>query len=108
MKQARYITVLTVFVPHAEALFDMLRYDSCFPRTETDAHKIGRLTGDSVDPDDHIIELVRCAPSNQPPTEGRWRSFGCHILDVRHPDAEATPIEKLRARVLDVNRRISS
>lgn len=102
-KEQRFISKITVYVNSAEGCVDMMRYDSCYPATEEDAHKLGRLMwGSTVDPnlatsDDHIITFTRCARNNLPATEGRWRSFNCVVLDERHPEAEALSIDKLRA-----------
>lgn len=101
MKQECHVTIITVFVPCADALIDMLRYDACFPHTEDDSNKIRRLMADTTDGDDHIIELKRASANSEPATVGRWQSFGCKVLDERHPDAEALSITTLRAYVLN-------
>lgn len=104
MKQTRYVTILTVFVPGADALIDMLRYDACYPRTEGDAHKIIRLMNGTDDADDHIIELVRASVADVPHNEGRWNSFGCRVLDIRHPETSPLAMDALRKRVADRSR----
>ena len=94
-REPRYISVLVVHIPSAEALIDMLRYDRCCPATEDESRKIWRLISDwrvdgsnQATPADHVIRLHRFASSDVPATEGRWRSFGCRVLDERSPDAE--------------------
>lgn len=99
-KEQRFISIITVYASSAESLVDMMRYDSCFPATEEDAYKLGRLMSASVDPnlvkpEDHIITLTRCARNDLPATEGRWRSFNCHVLDERHPEAQPLAMDKL-------------
>lgn len=101
-KEQRFISILTIYASSAQGLFDMMRYDSCFPSTEAEAHKIGRLNENEDSPEDHIIVLTRCARNDAPATEGRWRSFNCHVLDERHPDSEALPMDKLLARAREL------
>lgn len=82
----RYCSVLTVYAELDRSILDMLRYDSCCPATEEDAHKIGRVMDGGGEPADRVIRLRRFAAADVPATEGRWRSFGCHVLDERNPD----------------------
>jgi len=87
------LSVLVVYVPDVAALIDMMRYDRCCPATEDESRKLWRLLGETrggcdATPDDHVIRLSRFAAVNKPATEGRWRSYGCHVLDERSPDAE--------------------
>ena len=85
-RETRFVSQISVMVPDASALIEMMRYDSCYPASEPEAHKIMRLISGSVDPTDRLIRLTRVARNDLPPTEGRWRSFACRVLDVRHPD----------------------
>lgn len=100
-KETRYVSLLTVYVPSAEALIDMMRYDRCCPHTEEEAHKVMRLitAWHGTDADrkkaDHVITLLRFAAANNPATEGRWQSFGCAVLDERSPDAGPATKEEI-------------
>lgn len=85
-RETRFVSVLTVHVPDARALIDMLRYDRCCPATERESAKIERLMDRRAEPADRIIRLLRFGPSGEPATEGRWRSFACRVLDERSPD----------------------
>lgn len=95
-REMRYVSVLTVHVPSFDALLDMLRYDRCCPATEVESSRIERLIGNSSDPGDHIVRLVRFSPGDARASE-RWRSFGCRVLDERSPkDAPLSDEEALR------------
>lgn len=56
---------------------DMLRYDSCWPRTEIDSSKI-TFTGEPLER--RQVELATLTRSPWEPTEGRWASFGWHVV----------------------------
>ena len=101
-REPRYVSQLTVHVPSAEALIDMLRYDRCCPASEDESRKIWRLINDlcvdgvnSATPSDHIIRLHRFAAAETPATDGRWRSFGCRVLDERSTEAVQLNDEEL-------------
>lgn len=87
-RETRYVSKLVVHVADAAALVEMMRYDSCFPSSEAEAHRVIRLIGhaESLQGDDHIVRLTRVALNDNPPTMERWKSFACHVLDVRHPE----------------------
>lgn len=87
-KETRYVSVLTVHVPDVQAFIDMLRYDRCCPATEDESRKIWRLLNEEAVAEDRIVRLHRFAANDLPATEGRWRSFGCRVLDERSPDIE--------------------
>jgi len=53
---------------------DMLRYDRCFPATESDSRKIAD-TEFSVGVNTHSIKLCRYVSVRQTPTVDRWNSF---------------------------------
>jgi hypothetical protein len=55
---------------------DMLRYDTCFPLTENDAHVIALQRGTRQ------VTLVRRSLVPTEPTAGRWQSFGWRIIEV--------------------------
>jgi hypothetical protein len=59
---------------------DMLRYDSCFPKTQMDVATIEQ------NPMTHTekvhIELERYVVGKDLPTSGRWQSFGWNVLNV--------------------------
>lgn len=108
-KESRYVSVLTVHVPSAMALVDMLRYDRCCPADEDQSRKIWRLIGercgdDHATPMDHVITLHRFATSTLPATDRRWQSFQCTVLDERSPDdppltdAEVANLVKVKVR----------
>ncbi len=62
---------------------DMLRYDGLHPRSEEDSGKIERSMGRfGVAPMSDIgeIELVKDAPKNWRPTNGRWESFVWRVV----------------------------
>lgn len=68
------------FVVEGSGLFpyDMLRYDGCFPRSESESP----LLGGGHDAEFRQIELQRYVEVvHDQPTEGRWRSFGWHVKD---------------------------
>lgn len=109
-RETRYVSVLTVHVPDASALVDMMRYDRCCPADEDQSRKIERLINldkSSVDPtpSDHVIRLLRYAATANAATSERWRSFGCVVLDERSPDdiqltdVEAECLVKVKVRV---------
>lgn len=85
-RETRYVSILTVHVPSAAALIDMMRYDRCCPATEQDSSKIERMIGNRTEPKDHIIRLTRYAGADQGATLGRWQSFGCTVLEERNPE----------------------
>lgn len=92
-REARYISVLVVHVPDVMALIDMLRYDRCCPASEDESRKIWSLLGEKrgggdAKPEDHVIRLLRYSANDMPATDGRWRSFGCRVLDERSPEVE--------------------
>jgi len=54
---------------------DMLRYDSCWPESQTDITAIIKRRGDNT-----VVRVVKYSPFKQWPfADGRWASFGCHI-----------------------------
>lgn len=65
---------------------DMLRYDRCTPKSESDSSFIL----ESLDPMAGRVklEVVHTDGSGWSPTDGRWQSFGWEILGVRQ---EAIP-----------------
>ena len=89
LKEPRYVTMLAVWVPSAESLIEIMRYESCYPRSEVEAHKISRLIRGVGEDADHIIRLTRAARTEMAPNGYRCRSFGAFVLEEWHP--EATP-----------------
>lgn len=59
---------------------DMLRYDNCFPASTDDCNRIG-LSILKPYKKTHTIKLVRLVDARgyNPPTEGRWASFGWEV-----------------------------
>lgn len=97
-RENRYTSKLVVLVADPAALIEMMRYDSCFPSSEVEAHKIIRIINHSgaEDGSDHVIELTRVALNDNPPTIARWKSFACYVLDVRHPEEASLNDEQIR------------
>lgn len=63
--------------------FDMLRYDTCMPHEETDAHRIERAG------ERRRLVLCRRSVSDTTGTPERWRSFGWEVLAVTTDAHEA-------------------
>ena len=65
---------------------DMLRYDSCYPSSSVD---VNRMIADREIADGRAVNssitLVHREHGGKKwrPTEGRWRSFGWRVTDVR-------------------------
>lgn len=93
-KQTCYISILTVYASSADAMLDMLRYDSCSPATEQESSKIERLMNHRGEPADHVVQLRRFSVNGGEATDGRWRSFGCRVLDERSPDESPLSAEE--------------
>jgi hypothetical protein len=55
--------------------FDMLRYDRCFPKTQTDTSEIEETTRRSIE----IRRVTLVTVSESAPTYGRWESFGWKV-----------------------------
>jgi hypothetical protein len=85
-KEARYIQRIVVKVGSIQGVLDMMRYDSCYPETEEDAHKLTRIANGTAKDEDHIVNFIRAARTQSGPTAPRWASFACAVLDVQHPD----------------------
>lgn len=60
--------------------FDMMRYDSCVPATESDSAKLAAFVVGSDRPEDKVITFRRFSLNPGGPTEARWRSFCCEVL----------------------------
>jgi hypothetical protein len=61
---------------------DMLRYDCCWPITESDSHQI--MLNPNDDPayfNVREVRLTRMAHRHWQPTEGRWKSFTWEVTD---------------------------
>ena len=100
-REPRFVSIVSVHFESAESLIDMFRYDRCVPATEDDARKIIRTMSETtIVAADHVVQLIRYAANDLPATDGRWRSFGCRVLDERSP--EAPPITE--AEVLNLAR----
>lgn len=109
-RQTRYVSIVTVHVPSADALYDMLRYECCCPDSEAESQKISAISWSSTsaragEPLDHVIRLRRFAPSEYRTNADRWRSFGCTVLDERSPEqAPLTDVEILNlAKIAQVS-----
>lgn len=73
-KETRYITVFVV-EGGGDFPFDMLRYDQCYPASESDAHAMGHERTRQV-------TLIRCSVNPSPPTFRRWDSFVWRVVSV--------------------------
>lgn len=61
---------------------DMLRYDRCYPKTETDSHVIQDSLSGEHNIKDQIVHIVKLDWRKNPLecfTFGRWQSFCCQI-----------------------------
>ena len=99
-KETRYVSVVTVHVPSAAALVDMMRFDCCYPRDLDESQKIWALIAavtNKTKPSDHIVRLVRVAHTQLTTTTLRWESFGCKVLGENHPDEEPMTDEEALA-----------
>jgi len=62
---------------------DMLRYDNCIPAQEEEIHKLVMSSKDMPEyRERRQIELIRHAYNGEPPTNGRWQSFGWRVVSV--------------------------
>jgi len=86
-RETRYVTILTVHVPDAQAAFDMMRYDRCCPLTEEDSRRLWEISriGGSASTEDRIIRFMRFAAARNGCCRERWRSFACTVIDERSP-----------------------
>lgn len=92
-KETRYVTRIYVWASSPVGVFEGCRYDSCYPNSEADSHKLEALINHHRQtPEDHFICLSRAARIPGPPTIDRWRSFNCRVLMVQHPD-ESPPTQ---------------
>lgn len=65
---------------------DMLRYDRCWPRGETDAN-VAQSSSERAVGEARLVELTATdRPSYWTPTEGRWRSFGWVVASVEREE----------------------
>jgi hypothetical protein len=66
---------------------DMLRYDHCWPATESDATRMDYASNSAVPREVRRIELRGLTG----PTPARWRSFGWKVVAINPPGhAQAT------------------
>jgi hypothetical protein len=103
-RESRYVSILVVHAHDVQSLIEVMRYDRCCPATEVESHKINRIASHASEPADHVIRLLRFAAADNPPTIGRWESFGCTVLDERSTeDVQLTGAEQLNlARVAGI------
>lgn len=75
---ARVVKVYqTLLVVEGSGVFpiDMLRHDTCFPRSEADTGYI------EVNDGARMVSLVRRAFAGVPVNRARWASFGWRVVD---------------------------
>lgn len=74
LKFSHYFTV----TGNSEFPYDMLRYDSCFPRESTDSVAIGYMRGER---EIRTVNLVHHSDTAiWEPTVGRWNSFTWNVV----------------------------
>jgi hypothetical protein len=61
---------------------DMLRYDSAYPATETDAHDVERTFFDMSNTPYRIKVAKRGTSKTDTFTAGRWQSFGATVETI--------------------------
>lgn len=88
MARATHYSQVILVAGSGEFPLDMLRYDSCVPRTQDD---ISKLSGRGVDGRGawpfRIVELHMFSTSKDAqPTRARWLSFGWHVLSPSDRD----------------------
>jgi hypothetical protein len=59
---------------------DMLRYDQCFPDSESDSGRIHRTLQLGGSNEKEVITLVHYGQKSWFPTRARWESFGWKVL----------------------------
>ncbi len=68
---------------------DMLRYDSCWPSTQSDVAALDYIREDFRKPPNEKsrrVALSRCHKTKGfKPTSDRWESFGWHIVELSGP-----------------------
>lgn len=69
MKSKRQELTLVPLIKGSSFPIDMLRYDQCWPATESDSSKMTHA-------EDEAVTVCRIASNNQEWTLERWRSFG--------------------------------
>lgn len=89
-REPRYVTIIAVHVPMTRDVIDMMRYDQCYPSTEEESRKLYVLSdahrSKPLDPKDHLVQFTCAGRTYNVPVIERWRSFGCTVFSVRHPD----------------------
>lgn len=60
---------------------DMLRYDRCFPASESDSHVIDVTRTPGYRGDARKTVTLQMADPKRQPTEARWESFGWTVVD---------------------------
>ena len=65
--------------------FDMLRYDSCFPNSQTDVNNLDTVPRGSDLQRQRRVELTHNDTRKRwTPTTGRWESFSWRVLCCEH------------------------
>jgi hypothetical protein len=68
---------------------DMLRYDSCFPFSETESYKIIKcMEGNNRGPVRVIVHRYRSSGMSKEPNAQRWQSFGWKIVEGSFSESE--------------------
>jgi len=71
--------------------YDMLRYDQCCPQTSEDASQMSQHRRN-----ERVVKLVRFSGNPDGATNGRWASFGWHVVPAdswakQMEEADGTP-----------------
>lgn len=59
---------------------DMLRYDTCWPRSQEDTAKLERVSRRQHLRDDRPVRIA-LSSNGRPPTAARWASFGWKVIE---------------------------
>lgn len=82
---AHYYEAKVILPPHHHFPFDMLRYDQCWPASETDSGQITQSVGIAQSTAERTIcvrtvRAGRLLPSKEVWTVARWQSFGVKVV----------------------------
>jgi hypothetical protein len=82
MARQNKINLLHVFTVEGNGGFpaDMLRYDRCWPKTETEARAVDRAA--AIRPGEFGLKRCITLEGLNPPTPGRWSSFGWKVVEM--------------------------
>lgn len=68
---------------------DMLRYDQCYPKSETDSNAIARTWAMGGSDQDEVIEVKRVTSNARwEPTKGRWEAYNWKVIGVERSELD--------------------